>query len=73
MANKGPRKNIHMVSTGKNEKGKPTKTVYATRRNPRNDLSNTKLKLKKFDRRAFNPETGKIGMICEFVEKNPPK
>ncbi len=40
---------------------------YVTSRNPRNTTE--KLKIKKFDPRAINAETGKPGAHVEFEEK----
>lgn len=57
---------IKMNSTGKTQEGNPTGIYYTTTKNPKN--SPTKFKMKKFDRRAFNPETGKQGMHVEFEE-----
>lgn len=58
---------IRLNSTGLKQDGK-TKTGYfkTTRRNPRNGKD--KLRLKHFDPRAFNPETGKLGMHVDFLE-----
>ena len=57
---------IKMNSTGLTKEGKTTGIYYTTTKNPKN--SPTKFKMKKFDRRSFNPETGKLGMHVEFEE-----
>ena len=44
-----------------------TGTFYVTSRNPRNTTE--KLKIKKFDRYATHPETGKQGAHVLFEEK----
>lgn len=56
---------IRLVSTGTTEKGAKTGTFYTTKKNPKKA---EKLKLNKFDRRAFNPATGKAGMHVLFEE-----
>lgn len=60
------REKIRLVSTGKNAKGKATGTFYTTIKNKRNTTD--KIVIKKFDRRAINPETGKPGAHVEFKE-----
>ena len=60
------REKIKLVSTGKKEDGKPTKTFYTTTKNKRTQTE--KMKIKKFDPRAFNPETKKSGAHVEFKE-----
>lgn len=60
------RDKIKMVSTGTNEKGKKTGTFRTTTKNKR--TTTEKLKKKYFDRRAYNPETGKTGMHVIFEE-----
>ncbi len=57
---------IKLVSTGKNKDGKPTGTFYTTTKNKK--TSTEKLVLKKFDPRAYNPETNKCGMHLQFKE-----
>jgi large subunit ribosomal protein L33 len=57
---------IKLNSTGKTKEGKPTGVFYTTTKNPKNVTE--KLKKKKFDRRAYNPETGKAGMHVLFEE-----
>jgi large subunit ribosomal protein L33 len=66
MAAKGARIKIRLVSTGKNKKGKPTGHFYTTYKNKRN--TSAKLLIKKFDPRAYDPNTGKIGMMLEYKE-----
>ena len=60
------REKIKLVSTGKTKKGKVTGTYYTTTKNKRTVTD--KIEIKKFDRRAFNPETEKIGMHVVFKE-----
>jgi large subunit ribosomal protein L33 len=64
------RKKVMMVSEAKLEDGQPTKTAYYTTKGERDP---NKLKLKKFDPRAYNTETGKSGMHAVFNEKKVPK
>jgi large subunit ribosomal protein L33 len=63
------RKKIMMLSEGKLQNGKPTKTVYYSTIGEGKE----KLKLRKFDPRAYNTETGKMGMHVLFNEKKVPK
>lgn len=60
------REKIKLVSTGKTKEGLPTKTFYTTSKNKRN--STQKLSIKKFDQKAFNSISGKIGMHVLFKE-----
>lgn len=60
------REKIKLVSTGKNELGKPTKTYYTTSKNKRTNTE--KLAIKKFDPKAFNATTGKLGAYVIFKE-----
>jgi large subunit ribosomal protein L33 len=60
------RKKVRIVSTGTNQKGKATGTFYVIQVNK---LAQEKLEIKKFDRFAFNQETGKRGMHVIFKEK----
>ena len=71
MAKAGPREKIMLLSTGKTEAGVATGYFYTTYKNKRNTPD--KLELRKFDRRAFNPETGRCGMYVPFKEKKIPK
>lgn len=57
---------VRMVSTGKTEKDQPTGTSYTTTKNKKTTTG--KLQFKRYDRRAFNKETGKSGMHVLFVE-----
>lgn len=68
MAKSSVREKIKLVSTGKNPAGKLTGYFYTTMKNKRNTPD--KMAIKKFDPRAFNPETGKCGMHVEFKENN---
>lgn len=51
---------IKLVSTGLRKDGKKTGTFYTSHKNPKNTTE--KLKFKKYDPKAYNPETGKTGM-----------
>ncbi len=61
-----PREKIKLESTGKKKDGKPTKTFYTTYKNKRK--STEKLNLKKYDPRAYNPETQRAGLHVIFKE-----
>ena len=71
MAKTGPRIKIMLLSTGKTKEGKDTGYFYTTYKNTRNTTE--KLNIKKFDPRAWNPATGKYGMVVVFKEKKIPK
>jgi ribosomal protein L33 len=60
------REKIKMVSTGTTKEGKKTGTFRTTTKNKR--TTTEKLKLKHFDKRAYNAETGKTGMHVLFEE-----
>jgi large subunit ribosomal protein L33 len=60
------RDKIKMVSTGKTQAGKKTGTFRTTTKNKR--TMTDKLKLKHYDPRAYNAETGKSGMHVLFEE-----
>lgn len=60
------RDKIKMVSTGLTQAGKKTGTFRTTTKNKR--ISTEKRKQKHFDKRAYNPETGKVGMHVVFEE-----
>ena len=60
-----------LLSTGTTEKGHDTGYFYTTYVNPRNTTE--KLELKKFDPRAYNPKTGRLGMVVVFKQKKIPK
>ena len=66
-----PREKIMLQSTGTTKAGKPTKTSYTTYKNKRNTAE--KIELKKFDPRAHNPATGRLGLHVLFKEKKIPK
>ncbi len=64
---------IRLNSTGKTKSGKPTGYFKVTRRCKANlaasgRYANGKLKLRKYDPRAYNAVTGRCGMYVEFVE-----
>ena len=58
---------IKLVSTGLNKAGKKTGYFKTTMKNPRNTTD--KLRLKKFDPRAWNETTGRCGKVVEFKEE----
>lgn len=60
------REKIKMVSTGTTKDGKKTGTFRTTTKNKR--TMTDKLRLKYYDPRAFNAETGKCGMHVMFEE-----
>ena len=60
------RDKIKMLSTGKTKDGKPTGTFRTTTKNKK--TTTEKLKMKHYDRRAYNAETGKSGMHVLFEE-----
>lgn len=60
------RENIKLISTGLRKDGKKTGIFKTTKKNKRK--STEKLKKKCFDRLAYNPETGKLGMHVLFEE-----
>ena len=60
------REKIKMVSTGLRKDGKKTGTFRTTTKNKRTKPD--KLKLKHYDSRAYNAETGKCGMHVLFEE-----
>ncbi|AJC50457.1 50S ribosomal protein L33 [Coxiella endosymbiont of Amblyomma americanum] len=65
------REKIMLQSTGKTKYGRLTCTCYTTTKNKRN--TEGKLAVRKFDRRAWNPKTGKLGMHVLFKEGKIPK
>lgn len=67
MAKAGPREKIQLRSTGKKKDGKPTGYFKTTFKNKRNTTE--KLSLRKYDPHAWNPNTGRYGMVVEFKEK----
>lgn len=64
------RKKVMMLSEGVDKKGRPTKSVYYT---TKNSSDQEKLKLKKFDPKAYNATNGRLGMPAIFNEKKLPK
>lgn len=70
MAKKGPVTKIRLVSSGINEKGNPTGYTYYISKNPRNTTE--KMSFRKYDPRAINPETKKLGCHVIFAEKKMP-
>ncbi len=70
MAKKGSITKIRLISTGLNAKDAPTGYTYYISKNPRNQTE--KMKFRKYDPRAINPETGKLGCHVLFEEKKMP-
>ncbi len=66
MAAKSAREKIKLVSTGTRKCGKSTGYYYTTVKNKRN--SPEKMKIMKYDPRAWNEATGKYGKHVEFKE-----
>ena len=60
------RDKIKMLSTGKTKAGKATGTFRTTSKNKKKTTE--KLKMKHYDSRAYNAETGKSGMHVMFEE-----
>lgn len=60
------RDKIKMLSTGKTEAGKATKTFRTTTKNRK--TTTEKLRMKHYDPRAFNEKTGKSGKHVMFEE-----
>jgi len=59
---------IKLVSTGLTAKGTKTGTFHTTIKTKRLISEGKKLKFRKYDPRAFNPETSKCGMYVDFEE-----
>ena len=70
MAKKGDIAKVRLVSTGTNAKGNPTGYTYYVKKNPR--TMTEKMKFRKYDPRAINKETGKLGAHVIFEEKKLP-
>lgn len=60
------REKIKLKSTGKKKDGKSTGYYMTTTKNKRNTPD--KIKIRKFDPRAWDEQKQKHGMYCEFVE-----
>jgi len=71
MAKSSVREKIMLKSTAKNKNGNPTGTAYYTYKNKRNTPD--KIELLKYDPKAFDPATGKIGFRVKFKERKIPK
>lgn len=66
MAKAGSREKVQLRSTGKSKSGNPTgyfKTLSVNKR------AEKKLEVMKYDPRAWNEETGKVGMRVLFKQK----
>lgn len=63
---KGPRIKVELRSTGVRKNGKKTGFKKYTFKNPRNTTE--KLLLRKYDPYAYNPATGRTGMVVDFKE-----
>lgn len=70
MAKKEATIKVRLISTGKNAKGDLTGYTYYATKNPKNVTE--KFKVRKYDPRAINAETGKVGCHCDFEEKKMP-
>ena len=57
---------IRMNSTGKTKKGKSTGTFYTTKKDKRTHPE--KMKMKRYDRRAYDEKTDKCGVHVVFEE-----
>ena len=64
------REKVKLVSTAKNKDGRKTGTFYTTTVNKRARASTGKgkMEIKKFDPRALNEKTGKLGAHVLFKE-----
>ncbi len=70
MAKKSATVKVRLVSTGKNVKGNATGFTYYIKKNPKNITE--KMSFRKYDPRAVNAETGKVGCHVMFEEKKLP-
>ena len=66
MAKSSVREKIKLVSTGKRQDGKATGYYYTTMKNKRNTPD--KMRIRKFDPRAWHEEKQKYGCMVEFKE-----
>jgi len=64
----GKSEKIKLRSSGKKENGELTGTFYTTTKNKKGEGAKVKLRKKKFDPRAYDAKTGKIGCHVEFTE-----
>lgn len=71
MAKASKRIKIMLLSTGEDQKGKPTKTFYTTYKNTQNTTD--KIVIRKFDPKAWNTEKNCLGAYVDFKEKKIPK
>ncbi len=69
MAKKGVAQKVRLVSTGKNVKGNLTGFTYYVKKGKN---ATEKMKFRKYDPRAVNEETGKVGCHVMFEEKKLP-
>lgn len=69
MAKKGVAQKMRIVSPATNKNGNPTGTTYYVKKGKN---AEGKLEMRKYDRYAYNPETGKVGMHVKFTEKKLP-
>ena len=70
MAKKGAVVKIRLISTGKNAKGNATGYTYYIKKNPKNITE--KMAFNKYDPRAIDTETNKLGCHVRFEEKKLP-
>jgi len=69
MAKKGIATKVRLLSSGKNVKGEATGYTYYVKKGKN---ATEKLSFRKYDPRAVNPETGKVGAHVQFDEKKLP-
>ncbi|MCX7120252.1 MAG: 50S ribosomal protein L33 [Gammaproteobacteria bacterium] len=68
MAKSGSREKVQLRSTGKTKKGTPT-GYFKTLKVNKKKSSDAKLEPMKYDPRAWNEATGKVGMRVIFKQK----
>ncbi len=69
MAKKGGAVKVRLVSPATNKNGNPTGTTYYVKRSPQ---ATEKLKMRKYDAKAWDAEANKAGMHVAFEEKKLP-
>jgi large subunit ribosomal protein L33 len=69
MAKKGGAVKVRLVSPATNKNGNPTGTTYYVKRSPQ---ATEKLKMRKYDPKAWDADASKAGMHVEFTEKKLP-
>ena len=71
MAKASAREKIMLRSSAKNKNGNPTGTAYYTYKNKHNTPD--KIELEKYDPKAYDAKTGKVGFRVKFKERKIPK